>query len=275
MSRAFALIGWPVAHSRSPAMHAAAFRARGLDARYELLPVPPEQLPDAIRRVRTTLEGANVTVPHKAAVMPLLDEVEPVARTIGAVNTLLRSGGRLVGTNTDAAGFLRSLDEAGIDARGARAVVLGAGGAARAVVYALREAGAELAVAARREAAARALTEAFGGRPFALTDVEEPFRSADLVVQATSAPLGPDAQAFADTLPLAALPSHATVVELVYAPRETAVLRAARARALRTVDGTGMLVHQGALAFTRWTGAPAPVEAMRAALLAALDEVEL
>lgn len=271
MSLAFAVLGWPVAHSRSPRMHQAAFHALGLEASYVPLPVPPGALADAMEEVRANLDGANVTVPHKSAVMPFLDEVEPVARAIGAVNTLVRAGDRWVGTNTDAAGLLRALQEAQAPVRDARAVVLGAGGAARAAVYALLEAGAEVTVAARRLEAARALTDALGGRPLPLGRVEQAFRGADLVVQATSATLGDEAQAFADALPLAALPDHATVMDLVYTPRETTVLRAAQARGLRTVDGTGMLVHQGALAFTRWTGRPAPVEAMRAALLRSLE----
>ncbi len=275
MTLAFAILGWPVAHSRSPLMHRAAFRALGLDARYVPRPVPPGTLAQAVDEVRANFDGANVTVPHKSAVMSLLDEVEPVARAIGAVNTLVRTGKRWVGTNTDAAGLLRSLEEAEIAVPGMRAVVLGAGGAARASVYALTRAGAEVVVAARRAAAARALTGDLGGRPLSLAEVEGPFRDADLVVQATSAPLGDDARAFAEALPLAALPNHATVVDLVYAPRETTVLRAAKARGLRTIDGTGMLLHQGALAFTRWTGQPAPIEAMRAALLASLEPSRL
>ncbi len=278
MRQVYGILGWPVAHSRSPAMQEAAFRALGIDAVYVPFPVRPERLADAVAGLRALgIAGANVTLPHKEAVIALLDEVEPDARAIGAVNTIVRSGDRLLGANTDAPGLVRALAEAGFEPKGTRAVVLGAGGAARAAVVGLARAGAALVtVAARRldraEALAEELAPVSGGTALAAADLArlgEAFAQADLVVQATSATLEgrAEAEAFAASLPLDALPAQATVNDLVYEPRETAVLRRARARGLCTVDGLGMLLHQGAIAFERWTGRDAPLAAMRTTLV--------
>jgi shikimate dehydrogenase len=274
----FAVLGWPIAHSRSPAMHNAAFAAAGLDAVYVPLAVPEARLPAAVAALRALgVSGCNVTLPHKHAIMALLDEVDATARAIGAVNTVWRQDDQLLGTNTDGAGLCASLREGGVALPGSRVVITGTGGAARAAVVGLAQAGAERAViAGRRPEQARALAEELraacpttqlsscdlgAGLSRALAD-------ATLLVQATSATLdsSPAAEAFADALPLAALPADAVVCDLVYKPRQTAVLRRAAARGLRTVDGLGMLLHQGALAFTRFTGLHAPLEAMRGAL---------
>ena len=260
------LLGSPVSHSRSPAIHSAAIEALGLDARYLAFEVSPAALGDALAGLRALgALGANVTLPHKSAVMAHLDRVEPAARAIGAVNTIRREGALLVGSNTDAAGLVRSLAEAGVDVAGRRALVLGAGGAARAAVVGLERAGASVSVSARREAAARALgaaTVVWSERA-----LREAFESCELLVQATSATLGgaEAAQAFAAQLPIDALPERCAVIDLVYAPRETAVLRRANERGLHTVDGLGMLVWQAALAFEQWFGVTPPVHAMRAA----------
>ncbi|MEM9074017.1 MAG: shikimate dehydrogenase [Myxococcota bacterium] len=272
MTLRYGVLGWPVEHSRSPAMHQAAFQALGLDAEYERVPVEPGALPEAIHELRESFAGANVTVPHKETVRLLLDEVEPAAAAIGAVNTIVRVGPLLLGANTDAMGLVRSLEEEEVPLEGIKAVILGAGGAARAAAYGLQAQGANVVVGARRIAQAEALTQDLGGTPCDLGDVGDAFADAALVVQATSATLGASAEAFADALPLDALPSDASVVDLVYIPRETTVLRKARARGLRTVDGTGMLIHQGALAFERWTQRAAPVDVMRAALFRSLDD---
>ncbi len=277
-TRLLGVIGWPVDHSRSPAIHTAALAARGIDASYLAFAVPPDELGAAIGGLRAlSAVGANVTLPHKERVMRHLDEVEPAARAIGAVNTIVADGRRLIGTNTDGAGLARSLVEQGVDPKGARVLVAGAGGAARASVFGLAEAGAAaVTVAARRhEQAARLVGELE-------TRIETPLEALDLrdasamqraaehtdvFVQATSATLGDSERAasFAAELPLASLPSSAVVVDLVYVPRETAVLSAAAALELKTVDELGMLVWQAALAFERWFGVEAPIEAMRAA----------
>lgn len=276
----YCILGFPVAHSRSPAMHNRAFETLGLNARYVPFAVAPEKLADAVRGLRALgICGANVTLPHKTAIMPWLDEVDPVARQIGAVNTIVRDGERLRGTNTDAEGLTRALREAGAKLEGARATVLGAGGAARASVVGLAHAGAkQVHVAARQreraEALAADLRASLPDVTLHATDLQASsltpvFAETDLLVQATSATLdsAQDAQGFTHGLPLDALPTRAWVTDLVYKPLRTAVLRAAAARGLATVDGLGMLLHQGALAFELWTGNPAPLAPMRAALL--------
>lgn len=271
MTRVYGVLGWPVAHSRSPAMLNAAFAAAGVDASYVRFPVSPDALADAVRGLRALgIAGANVTVPHKTSVLPLLDSVDDAARAIGAVNTVVRGeDGRLHGLNTDAGGLVRALVEAGARLEGARALVLGAGGAARAAIYGLAGAGAEVTVAARRQEAARALWH----DALSLSDetgLRTALTRADVVVHATSATLLGDedraTRLFLAQLPLEALRPGTLVTDLVYTPRDTALLRAARAHGARTLDGTAMLLHQGALAFERWTGLPAPLEAMRAAL---------
>jgi shikimate dehydrogenase len=278
MTAIYGVFGWPVAHSRSPAMHNAAFQELGLDARYVPLAVPPARLAHAIEAVRTlSIAGLNVTLPHKSEVMALLDEVEPNARAIAAVNTIARDGDRLVGSNTDAEGLARALRAADVPLAGAQVVVAGAGGAARAVIVGLAQAGAaRITIGARRIEAAGALTRELGpyvpGCALAACDLgdalERACTSASLFVQATSATLkgDPDAARFAAALPIAALPAGAVVTDLVYKPLVTPVLERAQARGLRTVDGLGMLLHQGALAFERWTGRPAPLTAMRRGL---------
>jgi len=278
MRQLFGILGFPVAHTRSPAMHNAAFQALGLDAVYVGFEVPPERLGDAVRGLSALgVRGANVTVPHKSAVMAWLDDVTPEARAVGAVNTLVRDGERWLGHNTDAPGLTRSLEEAGVELSGARVVVLGAGGAARASVVGLAQRGArEIVIAARRSKQsaelATDLAAVCGACKLCATSfdpaaLDAAFSQASLLVQSTSATLSPELSTrFAASLPLAALPSNASVIDLVYRPRETAVLAAARALGLACVDGLGMLLHQGALAFELWTGRPAPLPVMRATL---------
>lgn len=281
------VIGHPIAHSLSPRMHAAALAALGLGDRitYAALDVAPEELRAFVEALRAgRYLGANVTAPHKRAVMALSLRIEPDAAAIGAVNTLAREAdGTLVGANTDAPGLGRALAEAGAVVRGARALVLGAGGAARAAVVALGRAGAaRIDVAARRSEEASALVASLAPvLPDVALDVVRLERSVlaaraaptTLVVQATSATLDEEAGgALAARVPFTALRPDALVCDLVYRPRQTAVLRAAARAGLRTLDGTGMLVHQGALALERWLGVTAPVDAMRAAVLDALDE---
>ncbi len=280
MTDVYAILGFPVGHSRSPIMHNRAFAALGLAAVYVPFAVAPEKLSAAISGIRALgMRGANVTLPHKSAVMALLDHVEPDALAIGAVNTLYRDGERLCGTNTDAEGLARALREASVQLAGARVTLLGAGGAARASLVGLARAGAaRITVVARRLAEAQGIVAELASAvqpcelcALGLADVSLPqiFAATDLLVQATSATLngGPAAEAFIAGLPVAALPASAVVTDLVYRPLETALLRAASQRGLRTVDGLGMLLHQGALAFERWTGRAAPLSVMRAALL--------
>jgi shikimate dehydrogenase len=259
------VIGDPVGHSLSPVMHNAAFEALGIDARYELWQTSLDELParvDSLRREGVL--GANVTVPHKGAVMPHLDDVSETARLIGAVNTIVSRDGRLSGDNTDAYGFRRSIELAYPDAVG-HAVILGAGGASRAVVVALRQMNvASITIANRTASRAEALAEEFGIRVLRWDAVvEEAFPDAGIVVNATA--LGWHDEVPIPLESLRRLPEGALVVDLTY--RETPILREARSRGLRALDGLGMLVHQGARSFELWTGQEAPVDVMQDAVV--------
>ena len=270
------IFGWPVAHSKSPEMHESAARALGLELRYQRFEVTPGDLAEAVRREHeAAIDGYNLTVPHKEAIMALLDEVAPVAQAIGAVNTVVRTDGRYVGHNTDAPGFVRSLDEAAVDLADARVVVVGAGGAARAAVVGLADAGAEeVTVLSRRTEQGEALRSSLGAQVACkleaapLSKASRCFQTATLLVQATSATLesNPGALAFAASLPIDALPADAAVVDMVYKPLKTTVLARAEERGLTIIDGLGMLLHQGAIAFEMWTGREPPLDVMRSAL---------
>lgn len=275
-TKVLGILGWPVAHSRSPAMHNAAIASLGLDAVYVPFAVHPDSLADALKGVRALgVAGLNVTLPHKQAVMELLDEVDVDARAIGAVNTIVRDGERLVGFNTDAPGLVRSLEEGSVSLPGARVVIVGAGGAARAAVVGLARAGAErIVVASRRAEQSKELLGSLSGvlgcpsEAVTMDALADEFARTTLLVQATSATLqgSAHARAFADSLPMDALADGAVVTDLVYKPRVTTVLAAAAERGHRTVDGLGMLLHQGSIAFERWLGVAAPVDVMRGAL---------
>ena len=257
------VLGWPVAHSRSPQMQNAALVAAGLEEwRFQLLPVPPELFDETTRALPAAgFAGASVTVPHKEAALGLADRASDSAREIGAANTLTFSGdGEIAAENTDAPGFLRALGAA--PAAGSTALVLGAGGSSRAVTWALRESGAQVRVWNRNPGRARALAGDLG-----VEAVAEP-GPADLLVNCTVA--GMEGDPF-DDLPLAPadLGDYPTVVDLVYTDDEGRLLRAAREAGARTVDGLGILVAQGAIAFELWTGREADVPAMAAAARAA------
>jgi shikimate dehydrogenase len=269
-TRLAAVIGFPVRHSLSPAMHNAAFVELALDWVYVACEVAPGAVEWAFAGVRALgLGGLSVTIPHKEAALDAVDEVSDAARAVGAVNTVVPVGnGRLRGDNTDGAGFLASLADQGFDPDGRVCAVLGAGGAARAVVYALAGAGAAEVVVVNRTPARTETTATLAGaagRVGAPADV----RSADLVVNAT--PIGL-AGSGPDELPVdpELLRQGQLVVDLVPNPAVTPLMRAARARGAGDAGGLGMLVHQGALAFELWTGHPAPVEVMRAAAVRAL-----
>ena len=247
-----------MAHSRSPAIHEAAYAAAGLDGwRYQLLPVPPELLVETVRALPAAgFTGANVTIPHKEAVLGAADTVTDAAREIGAANSLTFAGGGIEADNTDAPGFLAALGEPP-----PRAVVLGAGGSARAVVWALVRAGTEVDVWNRTAQRADRLAGELGAR--AVGEVEP----GGLVVNCTAVGLNGGEAPFAE-LPLeaAGVGEWEVVCDLVYGDSETALVRAARAAGARVVDGREVLVRQGALSFERWTGVPAPLDAMRAAM---------
>jgi shikimate dehydrogenase len=275
--RAF-IFGFPIAHSISPQIHNAAFAAAGLDVYYAAREVAPADLPSAMQDLRMTdVVGANLTVPHKEAVLTLVDGIADEVRLIGAANTVHQAGGRLMASNTDAPGFARALIEADIVVGGGKAVLLGAGGSARAVAQALLGAGLDrLIIANRHVERAYRLAADCGERfpaarlePCALATLAAPgLTGACLVVNTTTVGLHGDDSPLAVDL----LPASAAVVDIIYNPPRTRLLREAAAAGLPTLNGLPMLVHQAAIAWETWMGQPAPLDAMWAAARAALDD---
>lgn len=262
--RAF-LIGHPLGHSLSPVFHNAAFRAAGIDATYNLADVLPGDLAATVAALRARdVYGANVTVPYKQDVLPFLDALSDEARALGAVNTIVNDDGRLTGLNTDVPGFAADLRAQGIAIEGRQIVLLGAGGAARGVAAALAGMGVgRLVIANRTPERASAIRRQYPAiataTGIARRDLAALLPDTALLINATSAGLhGDETPIAADTLDL--LPPTAAVYDLIYRP--TALLRAAQRRGLRAVDGLGMLVHQGALAWEAWTGRAAPLDVM-------------
>lgn len=279
----FGLLGYPLGHSLSPLIHSAAMEAHGLQGEYRLFPVKEEQeMPGLIQKLREgNIQGLNVTIPYKRDVISLIDELTPTARSIGAVNTIFLRGGRVTGENTDAGGFVADLERLGwfsMDAGSNHALVLGAGGSARAISFALYNNHWCLTIAARRQDQADQLAAELsagnsGGDDRMLATairwekaaLEEIVSSLDLVVNTTPVGMHPymDANPWPVDLPL---PEQSAVYDLVYNPRETQLTRAAKNSGLPAAGGIGMLVEQAALSFEIWTGLPAPREKMRGAI---------
>jgi len=247
----------PAGHTRSPAMHTAAYTERGINARYEAFDVPPDMLGAAIARARETgTRQLAVSIPHKQAVMEHLDEIEATALAIGAVNTVTLCDGRLVGANTDWIGAVRALERE-CELAGRRAVVLGAGGTARAVTFGLLKCGASVCVLNRTEARAIGLANDLGAHEAgALSTVAE--REFDVLVNTTSVGLQSDTS----PIPASAHRRDCVVLDAVYDPEKTRLLRDAEVAGARTVGGKWMLVFQAAEQFKIWTNDDAPVEAM-------------
>ena len=283
------LIGWPVEHSLSPVMHNAALCALGLNWRYIPLPVQPGHVKAAVRGLAALgFRGANVTLPHKRAVMPLLDSAGLNAQELGAVNTLLfeqkENRALISGLNTDDKGFVGALRQAGFEPQdGGRVVVVGAGGAARAVVFGLLRSGPEEIVVLNRSLArAETLVSDLGNRPkdssrlsaLSLTaeTLVESARTATLLVNATTVGMWPhmDNSIWPDRVPI---PTHLTVFDLVYNPLETRLLHQTRRSGAHGVDGLGMLVRQGALALDTWTSVGLPVDEIAALMRTACERV--
>lgn len=268
------LLGYPLAHSVSPAMHTAALAEVGLRGwSYTACPVPPDRLAAAVEALRRSgVVGANVTVPHKQAIMPLLDGVTPVAAAIGAVNTVVKQpDGSLIGHNTDAAGFLADLYVLAVHIAGRPVLVLGAGGSARAVVAACASVGARVRVAARRHIQAEALLDlatvtVYDWTPLGMLQACD---EAALIVNGTPLGMAPHIEA-SPWLAGTPFPPSAFVYDLVYNPAQTRLTRDAQTAGLRAATGLGMLVEQGALAFELWTGHAAPRATMRRAAETAL-----
>ncbi len=252
------VMGWPVAHSRSPAIHTHWIRHYGLNGSYVLLPVQPERIGDAVRGLRALgFAGCNITIPHKVAAMPLMDRIDPLAARIGAINTVVvEADGRLCGYNTDAFGFIQSLLDAqpGWRADAGPVTVLGAGGASRAILVALAERGAkEIRLCNRSGDKAQALAQEFGAPVTAVPWAQRHEALADVALLVNTTSLGMKGQ---DPLELSLdrLPKHALVSDIIYVPLETPLLAAARQRGNPTVNGLGMLLNQARPAFQHWFG---------------------
>jgi shikimate dehydrogenase len=276
------LIGDPVEHTMSPLMHNAAFRSEGMDYVYLPFRVGRDELGEAIEGMRAlNIRGLNVTIPHKVAVVPFLDELDPLVEKIGAVNTIVNDEGVLRGHNTDATGFLRPLLERGIEPKGKRVVVLGAGGASRAVSFILAERGAGLVILNRREEfgwaveLATRISRTFGREVEAMEMNEEnltaAIEGADILVNATSVGMG---DAGETPVPSGLLRPGLTVYDVVYGAGKTRLVAEAEKAGAGAISGIEMLVWQGALAFELWTGLKAPVEVMKKAISEALQENE-
>lgn len=279
-TRVLGIIGWPVAHSLSPLMQNAALEAMGLDWIYVPFAVREEELARAVAGLRALgVAGFNVTIPHKTAIIPLLDRIAPEARLMGAVNTVKREGDELVGHNTDGPGFIRSLaEDLGFDPAGRRVLVLGAGGAARAAVASLAQAGAGTVVIANRnvsrgEELVEAFRSAFGGTQFAVMPLDMPLingkaQNFDLLVNTTSVGMG---ETSFEGLDVSRMDPAANVYDMVYSPWETPLLAEASRAGRRCANGIGMLVAQGECALAIWTGTEPPSGVMRRRILAVLE----
>lgn len=252
-ARLAGIIGWPVGHSRSPRLHGFWLERHGIDGAYVPLPIRPEQFGMAVRGLAAAgFAGGNVTIPHKLAAFELCDTVEASARRAGAVNTLVFQDGRIIGRNTDGIGFIANLRAHGVDPAAGPALVLGAGGAARAVVAALQDEGVRVTLANRTRARADALAGDLPGlRVIDWTARSDALPDHALLVNTTSLGMaGHEALEIA----LERAPASLAVNDIVYVPLETPLLAAARARGLRTVEGLGMLLHQAVSGFAAWFG---------------------
>jgi len=269
------LIGYPLGHSLSPKIHRAALEACELDGDYSLFPISPEDkkgLGELLSRVRTgEITGLNVTIPHKQSVIEFMDELAPAARSIGAVNTIYMRENKLIGDNTDAAGFLKDL---GSFLRGRQstsdnrksALVLGAGGSARAVVYALSDDGWDLTLYARRMEQARELARSFDGESLLIASDLSKIELSNLSLIVNTTPLGMAPNTDQSPWPAGLAFPDAVIYDLVYNPRETKLVKDACAQGLRARTGLGMLVEQAALAFELWTGCNPPHDRLLAAV---------
>jgi len=271
-TRLCGVIGDPIEHTMSPVMHNAAFKEIGIDYVYVPFRVKPEKLGEAISGMRAlNIRGLNVTIPHKVTVLQFLDKLDPLAEKIGAGNTIVNEDGVLTGYNTDATGFLQAVLEEGVEPEGKKVVILGAGGASRAISFILADRGADLVILNRRleldwaEELAHRISQTFRQKVSALElnpeNLKKALESADILVNATSVGMNPDVD---QTLVSADLLRPGLIVfDIVYNPVKTKLLREAEAAGAEIIGGLDMLVWQGAIAFEKWTGRQAPVELMR------------
>lgn len=258
MKKLYAVIGDPINHSMSPIMHNDLFQHYGIDAHYQALSVKPEHLKDAINGFRAIgLSGFNVTVPHKVAIMPLLDQIDPLARAIGAVNTVIHVNGQLIGYNTDGSGFVRGLLTRLSSLVDKKVLIIGAGGASRAIYYTLAHEGVIKVDITNRTVEKGA--ELVQGCPyevqtsiFTLDDAEERIADYDIIIQSTSIGMSPRTEC--KPLSLHNLKENTFVSDIIYNPLETSFLKTANELGAETQNGIEMFVYQGALAFEKWTG---------------------
>jgi shikimate dehydrogenase len=280
-TRICGLIGDPVEHSMSPAMHNAAFREMGLDYVYVTFRVKSEDLSKAIEGMRAlNMKGLNVTIPHKVAVLKLLDKLDPLAEKIGAVNTIVNDDGILTGYNTDATGFLQPLLEKGVEPKGKNIAIMGAGGASRAVSFILADRGANLVILNRlleldwAVDLARRISQTFSKNAEALElnrdNLVKILGKTDILVNATSVGMSPNIDV--SPLPADLLKPGLIVYDVVYNPIKTKLLKDAEAAGAEVIGGIDMLVWQGVLAFEKWTGQKAPVELMKEEAMKLLEE---
>lgn len=282
-TRVFCVLGHPVSHSRSPAMQNAALAAMGIDGVYVAFDVAPECLPEAIHGLKALgIGGVNCTVPHKEAVLDLCDELDHEAALLGAVNTLMFREGRIIGHNTDGYGFLADLQSEGWNGKGETALVLGAGGAARAVVASLSRICGRVVIANRTTERAVALAREFNDKlegleghagleaiGYSAEDLRRCAREADLIVNTTTLGMSPRIDEMPPLSP-ESFRQGQWVYDLIYNPLETKLLQTARAAGARGMHGAGMLAHQGARALELWTGRKAPAELMKQTVLKTL-----
>ncbi len=265
-TRLYALFGDPVAHSLGPVMHNAAFGAAGLNAVYLAFRVP--RIEDAMMSMKALgIAGASITIPHKETVIPLLDGIDPLARGMGAVNTIVNRDGRLFGYNTDCMGAVDPLEQV-CDLKGRRVVILGAGGAARAVAYGVKQRGAIPFIVNRSRERGRALADELGAEFISKADIAAV--GPEVVVNATALGMAPDSNAI--PIDPGILKPAMVVMDIVYMPVKTALVKAAVERGCTVIDGMAMFVNQGAQQFELFTGRKAPIQAMKSALLNTLEK---
>ncbi len=268
-TRVCAIIGDPVEHSLSPAMQNAAFKKMKLNLVYMAFTVTRSELKEAIQSARILgFRGLNVTMPHKNAVMKYLDEIDPMAKSIGAVNTILNHGGKLVGFNTDGVGAVRALKENGVSLERKKMILLGAGGAAKAIAFQAAQEVKKLVILNRTFEKAEELAEALQkkvgekveGKEFSAKVLKEEMKNANILVNATSVGMHPNVSK--SLVPRTVLRPNLCVLDIVYNPLETKLVMDAEAAGAKVVSGLEMLIYQGAVSFEIWTKQPAPVEVM-------------
>jgi shikimate dehydrogenase len=265
----YGVIGNPVRHSLSPTLHNAAFSARGINAVY--LAFEPLDIESCVRGIQTLgIKGTSVTIPFKTSVIPYLNDMDPFARRIGAVNTIVNTDGRLTGYNTDAIGALKALEEV-IEVPGKRCVLVGAGGAARAIGFVLKEKGVAVSVVNRSRDTGRRLARSLGSKFIPLEDIES--AEGDILIQTTPVGMWPHEDQC--LVPERILREGMVVMDIVYRPLATCLLRMAKTRGCTTISGVRMLIHQGAEQFRLWTGIDPPLSMMDKAIKEALEPDEL